>query len=66
MKTEEDMNNYMIQYIDGEDLKFKVFKTDAKNSDEAVHRLWESKVSDFDHRILDVYENGTCLGEYNG
>lgn len=45
---------FTISYIDGHDLKYKRFTTTAKDKDEAIHKLWESYESDFDHQIIDV------------
>jgi len=50
------VKRYKIQYIDGHDLKYKTFTTDAESREDAISKLWEQYESDFDHRIIDVYE----------
>ena len=47
---------YKIAYIDGHDLKYKTFTTEADSRDDAISKLWASYESDFDHQIIEVYE----------
>ena len=54
-KEVASMPKWKIQYIDGHDLKYKVFTTEAKDPEEAQVKLWESYESDFDHQIIDIY-----------
>lgn len=55
------MKHFKINYIDGHDLRFKSFETDAENRDQAIRNLRESYTSDFDHQIESVIEVG--IGE---
>lgn len=50
------MPKWTIQYIDGHDLKYKVFTTEAKDPEDAQVKLWESYESDFDHQIIQIYQ----------
>ncbi len=54
-KEVASMPKWTIQYIDGHDLKYKTFVTEAASPDDAISKLWEQYTSDFDHRIIDVY-----------
>lgn len=47
---------YVIRYIDGNDLKYKLFETEARNKDEAIEHLWASyaDMGDFEHRIASI------------
>ena len=56
MKEGEKTMKYKIAYIDGHDLKYKTFTTEAENRDDAISKLWASYESDFDHQIIEVYE----------
>ena len=47
---------YKVAYIDGHDLKYKTFSTEAESRDDAISKLWASYESDFDHQIIEVYE----------
>ena len=58
-ETKEGVKNYRVQYIDGFDLKYKVYETYAKDADEAVSLLYKFHAPvDFDHQILEVTEIG--------
>ena len=54
-KEVASMPKWTIQYIDGHDLKYKVFTTEAKDEEEAQAKLWEQYESDFDHQIIQIY-----------
>lgn len=57
MKGAEIMKHFKINYIDGHDLSFKSFETDAKDRDQAIKNLRDSYVDgDFDHQIESVTE----------
>ncbi len=47
---------YKVQYIDGHDLKYKTFSTTAESPEDAVRKLRDSYEADFDHQIIEVYE----------
>lgn len=47
---------YKISYIDGHDLKYKLFETVAEDPEEAIQKLRKSYEADFDHQIIDVVE----------
>ena len=47
---------YKVQYIDGHDLKYKTFTTTAESPEDAVRKLRDSYEADFDHQIIEVYE----------
>ena len=48
---------YRIQYIDGHDLQYKTFETEADSVEKALHSLWQQdSPSDFDHQIISVNE----------
>lgn len=54
------MKRFKINYIDGHDLRFKSFETDAEDRDQAIKNLRESYVNgDFDHQIESVIEEGS-------
>ena len=54
------MKHYKINYIDGHDLRFKTFETDAEDRDQAIRNLRDSYVDvDFDHQIGSVIEEGS-------
>ena len=54
------MKRFKINYIDGHDLRFKSFVTDAEDRDQAIRNLRESYVNgDFDHQIESVIEEGS-------
>ena len=60
MKGAEIMKHFKINYIDGHDLRFKSFVTDAEDRDQAIRNLRESYVNgDFDHQIESVIEEGS-------
>lgn len=48
------MNSYRINYIDGHDLRYKSFETEAKDKDDALAKLWDQYDCDFDHQIVEV------------
>ena len=51
------MKKFRIDYIDGHDLKYKTFDTEAENPDDAVSNLWKSYSNgDFDHTIIGILE----------
>ncbi len=50
------MKEYRIAYIDGHDLKYKIFRTQASSREDALGKLWDSYESDFDHQIISVEE----------
>ena len=48
---------YRIQYIDGFDLRYKTFETEADSAERAIHALWEMYYpDDFDHELISVNE----------
>ena len=52
------MKKYAVFYIDGHDLKFKTFITEAMDPEDAERKMRESYegIGDFDHQIEGVYE----------
>lgn len=57
MNGAETMKHFKINYIDGHDLRFKSFETDAEDRDRAIRNLRESYVDgDFDHQIESITE----------
>lgn len=47
---------YKVTYIDGHDLKYKTFTTTAESKEAAVRNMRDSYEADFDHQIIEVYE----------
>ena len=47
---------YKVAYIDGHDMKYKIFETTAETKEDAVRKLRDSYDADFDHQIIEVYE----------
>lgn len=47
---------YKVAYIDGHDLKYKTFTTAAESPEDAIRKMRESYEADFDHQIIEVYE----------
>ena len=46
---------YTIHYIDGHDLKYKIFRTIAMSEQSARQNLWDSYTDgDFDHQIINI------------
>ena len=52
------MSKYTVCYVDGHDLKYKTFETEADSINDAIANLRESTADwgDFDHMICDVFE----------
>lgn len=46
---------YKVCFIDGYDLKWKVFTCEAQNRVEAISKMREMFGANFDHQIADVY-----------
>ena len=46
---------YRVCFIDGHDLKYKVFTTEAENREQAIIKMREMYGSNFEHRITGVY-----------
>ena len=54
------MKHYKINYLDGHDLRYKSFETDAEDRDSAIQNLRDSyENGDFDHQIAEVIEEGS-------
>lgn len=49
---------FRIAYIDGYDMKYKTFETEAESKEKALDRLWGKykDMGDFDHQICEVVE----------
>ena len=47
---------YKVQYIDGHDLLFFNDTATAESPEDAVRKLRDSYEADFDHQIIEVYE----------
>lgn len=49
-------NEYVISYIDGNDLRYKSFATVADSQEKALKNLWKSYegIGNFDHRIIEI------------
>ena len=55
---------YKINYIDGHDLRWKTFCTEAKDCDEAVNNLRKYyPCGDFDHQIAEIIVEGENTDE---
>lgn len=52
------MSKYTVCYVDGHDMKYHTFTTEAEGFDDAIAKLREftSVLGDFDHMICDVFE----------
>lgn len=53
------MNKYTVCYVDGHNLKYKTFETEAENINQAIENMekqYEGK-GDFDHLICDILIN---------
>lgn len=49
------MKKYAIAYVDGFDLRFKIYVTNAENEDDAVDALYKAHSDgDFDHQIIEI------------
>lgn len=48
------MSGYRINYIDGHDMRYKSFETNAETKEDAISALWDKYWADFDHRIIEV------------
>lgn len=46
---------YKVCFIDGHDLKWKVFTCQAQNRSEAISKMREMFGANFDHQIADVF-----------
>ena len=46
---------YKVCFIDGHDLKWKVFTCEAKNRVEAISKMHEIFGANFEHRIAEVF-----------
>ena len=53
---------YRITYIDGHDLKYKKFYTDADSKDAALDAL-HKKYENFDHQIIDITDCKKLIGD---
>lgn len=50
---------YTVHYIDGHDLKYKTFTTDAITPEEAESKMRWSYEADFDHQIIEIIKHKT-------
>ena len=51
------LHQFKISYLDGHDMRFKTFETEAASKEEALNALREKyKPADFDHQINEVVE----------
>lgn len=50
------LKKYEVRYIDGHDLKYKIFEVEAENENLAMQRFWDIKDRAFEHRIASVTE----------
>lgn len=50
------MNKYTVCYVDGHDMKYKTFTTEAEGIDDAVEKMRAtySQIGDFEHMITDI------------
>lgn len=53
--------HYKIHYVDGHDLKDKVFETDCCSLKTALDRLWKHSGGDYDHWIRAVIVDGCSV-----
>ena len=47
---------YIVQFIDGHDLKYKTFRCTAENQQEAISKMFDVYGKNFDHHVIDVYK----------
>ena len=47
---------YKVAYIDVHDLKYKTVTATAESPEDAVRKMRDSYEADFDHQIIEVYE----------
>lgn len=52
------MNKYKVSFIDGHDLKYKEFFTEAENKTQAIENTFQRYGANFDHAIIDVIDKG--------
>lgn len=55
------MSGYRINYIDGHDMRYKSFETNAETSEDAVSALWDKYQANFDHRIIEIIPLGKTV-----
>lgn len=55
---------YKICFIDGHDLKYKVFKTEAKSEEDAMDRFNERYGAEFDHQFISIEEERKLIENF--
>lgn len=55
---------YKICFIDGHDLKYKVFKTEAKSEEDAMDRFNERYGAEFDHQFISIEEERKLIEKF--
>lgn len=56
---------YTVHYIDGHDLKYKTFTTDAITPEEAESKMRWSYEADFDHQIIEIIKHGGLKNDHH-
>lgn len=55
---------FKICFIDGHDLKYKVFKTEARSKDDAMDRFNERYGANFDHQFISIEEDRKLIEKF--
>lgn len=55
---------FKICFIDGHDLKYKVFKTEARSEDDAMERFNERYGANFDHQFISIEEDRKLIEKF--
>jgi len=55
---------FKICFIDGHDLKYKVFKTEARSEDDAMDRFNERYGANFDHQFISIEEDRKLIEKF--
>lgn len=55
---------FKICFIDGHDLKYKVFRTEARSEDDAMDRFNERYGANFDHQFISIEEDRKLIEKF--
>lgn len=56
------MSEFTVRFVDGHDLRYKTFCTEAKTKFDAITNL-RNEYGDFDHRIVVIYRDDVLVWE---
>lgn len=59
----EKLNDYAIDFVDGNSLKLKKFDCSAADRKDALEKLYDAYGHAFEHRIVNIVENGQLIFE---